>query len=323
MTWDSLIATYLDSLRTTQRAPATLEIAERWLTYFVALCQRHGALEPVATTSHHVEHFRQELLWHVGKHGRLYSQNTVSQALTAVRSLLRWATSRQALMVDPAAALVLPRVKAKPRRPLTVDEMERLLAVPDDTSGEGLRDRAVLETLYGCGIRLNECHLLDLADLDLATGVLHVRGKGGWERYVPVGDALREVLTRYLRDSRPRLLARELRRFSSADAADQRDEAALFLSTHATRFSTQSITKLVQHAARRAGLGLHSPHQLRRAFATHLLEGGADYFSLQMLLGHRFMQSTAIYAQVSARDLQAVHQATHPRARRQPQGRET
>jgi integrase/recombinase XerD len=191
-----------------------------------------------------------------------------------------------------------------------MEEVQQLLAVPDDATAEGLRDRAVLEAFYGTGLRRQECHQLDVADRDLERGVMHLNGKGGFGRCVPMGDSLVELLQRYMHDSRPQLFSGELRRFVPPGPV-QRDEAALFLSSQGTLYSKESIVRLLVVTAGRAGLGRISPHQLRHAFATHMLEGGADFISLQRMLGHRVLANTATYAHVSARELAEVHRATH------------
>ena len=319
MSWESLIAQYVEHLRTLNRAASTVTMAATWVPRFAAACARWGVEEPVAVTAEHVARYRQELMWQAGPDGALYSQSTVDIALRRVRGFFRWMREHQALLVDPMEHLVLGRVPRLIRRVPTVDEALRLLATPAEDTPEGLRDRAVLEVLYSAGLRRAECHGLDLADLDLEARTLRVRGKGGAERLAPVGESLAAALDLYLREGRPKLVGGRKRPWHRSHPYCPRataNEPALFLSQMGTRFSLQGVYLVVKHAARRAGVPDTSTHCLRHAFGTHLLEGGAALPEVGALLGHKCRQATEVYTHVSFEELARVHRETHPRARR-------
>ena len=221
----------------------------------------------------------------LGRDRRALAPTTVARRLAAVRALLRSALGPERV---PEAALSPRRRRRLPHAP-PVDEVERLL---DAVAGEGplaLRNRALLELVYSCGLRSAEAVALDLADVDLERESLHVRGKGGKERLVPVGEEAAHRLGRYLRDGRPRL----------ARGA----EDALFLSATGRRLDTSTLRRL-----------LRNPHRLRHAYATHLLEGGADLRTIQELLGHASLSTTQVYSHVDARRLRRVYDRAHPRS---------
>jgi integrase/recombinase XerD len=179
----------------------------------------------------------------------------------------------------------------------------RLLEAPRGTEPPALRDRALLELMYACGLRASEAIGLEVGDVDLETGVLRARGKGAKERLVPIGSAASRALVAYLGRGRPRL-------------AGDRMEATLFLNHRGGRLTRQGLYKIVQRHARSAGLeGKMSPHTLRHTFATHLLAGGCDLRSLQEMLGHADIATTQVYTHLSAERLKDVYFDAHPRAK--------
>jgi integrase/recombinase XerD len=185
---------------------------------------------------------------------------------------------------------------------LTVEEVERLLALPRLDRPCGLRDRAVLETFYATGLRLGEGVALDLGDVDFASGAVRIRySKSGHGRLVPLGKRLADTLQRYLAESHPLL---------SHDAA----ERALFLSRFGTRFSRASVMMMVKRTAREAGLPSVHTHSLRHSVARHMLAAGADIQDIQQLLGHRGLHATHIYTGLGPEDVATEHRRTHPRA---------
>jgi integrase/recombinase XerD len=207
------------------------------------------------------------------------------------------------LPANPAHNLYPDRwVASAPKKVLTVAEVERLLEMPgQDTLG--LRDRAVLETLYSTGLRRAELCGLDLYDLDFCAGAVMVRqGKGGMDRVVPIGAMARRAVRRYFRESRPRLLDRE-------------DERAVFLvsMTH-RRLGPKTLTGLVRKYSQAAGFGKHvTPHLLRHTCTTHLLQGGASSEDVRAILGHVSVGTTHIYTRVTVEDIAAAHARHHPR----------
>jgi site-specific recombinase XerD len=234
--------------------------------------------------------------------GGLLSVGTQAGYLSAVRSFFHGLESQHRLLVDPSRGVPLPKRHGLPR-PLGERAVARMLATPKRGSVYGVRDRALLELLYGTGLRLSECVRLDLRDLDLDSGTLLVRdGKGKKDRYVPLaGEALRAV-DRYLRESRPEL-------------AGQSADAAVFLSRYGTRLGGLSVRNLVRETGKAVGVKA-STHQLRHSCATHLLGHGADIRQIQELLGHKHLKTTALYTRVDLRELHLMIDRYHPRRRR-------
>ena len=301
MTWAELLAAYDEHLAGLGRSPTTRALARRWLARWAESCWRQR-VEPAGVTPAQLAAFQRELGWAPNGSGGLLSASSQYQAMTMVRQCLQWATRRGLVLIDPTLDLVL-RAPLRPiLRLLSVAEVQRLLEAPDATTPLGLRDRALLDTLYATGLRRGECHQLDLVDLDPAQGQLVVRrGKGGKDRVLPVLPRLAESLARYLAQGRPRLVR-------------QPQEPALFVDRRGARLSLQVVGLVVKHHARRIGLGLVSPHRLRQAFATHLVEGGAELVALQALLGHTRIDTTETYTRLAAASVAREHRRTHPRA---------
>jgi integrase/recombinase XerD len=228
---------------------------------------------------------------------------TVVRAVSAIRAFHRYCLSEGEAIRDPTAGVVRPKLPRRLPRPLPVDEMGRLLDAPDRASPAGLRDRAVLELLYGAGVRVSELVGLDVDDADLDGASVRVLGKGGKERDVPIGRYAVDALGSYLRRARPAL-------------ATARSGAALFLNQRGGRLTRQGVTLVLSRSARLAGIQRSlSPHTLRHSFATHLLEGGADVRVVQELLGHASVATTQVYTLVTREHLLEVYATSHPRAR--------
>jgi integrase/recombinase XerD len=239
-----------------------------------------------------------------GEDDRAYRATSVARTLSAVRSFHRFLLREGITSGDPAAGVMQPKIPRSLPRPLSVDEMGRLLEAPDPRTPAGLRDRAILELLYGAGLRISELTGLDVDDLDLDEGSVRVLGKGGKEREVPVGRFAREAVAAYLTRGRPALASRASR-------------AALFLNQRGGRLTRQSCARLLGKYAAVAKISRHvSLHTLRHSFATHLLEGGADVRVVQELLGHASVATTQIYTLVTKEHLREVYYTSHPRARR-------
>ncbi len=186
---------------------------------------------------------------------------------------------------------------------LSREEVARLLEQPRGTEPTALRDRALLEVMYACGLRASEATGLEIGDVDLEEGILRARGKGSKERLVPIGSTAGRALEVYLKRGRPRL-------------AGDRLEPRLFLNHRGAGLTRQGLYKIVQRHARSAGLASKmSPHTLRHTFATHLLAGGCDLRSLQEMLGHADIATTQLYTHLSADRLKDVYFEAHPRAR--------
>jgi integrase/recombinase XerD len=236
-----------------------------------------------------------------------YHPSSVARMLTSVRSLYRWLLREGSIAEDPTAKVGVPKRPRSLPKAVRVDEVERLVELPDKDL-LGRRDRAILETLYGAGLRISELAALDIDDVDLDSGTVLVRsGKGGKGRLVPIGRAARRAVKDYLSVSR-RELARRARRSPGG---------ALFLNARGGRLTRQGCWKMLKGYARAAGLEDRvSPHTLRHSFATHMLDAGADVRVVQELLGHASLATTQVYTLVSDRRLRDVYLASHPRARK-------
>ncbi|GGV25176.1 tyrosine recombinase XerD [Actinomadura cremea] len=237
------------------------------------------------------------------------SAGSAARALVAVRGLHRFALREGLAPDDPAHGVKPPTPPRRLPKAISVQDVERLLAAAsgwsaaDARTARGLRDRALLELLYGSGARISEAVGLDVDDLDLAEGVARVAGKGGKDRVVPVGDYAARAVDAYLVRARPDL------------AGAGRGGPALFLNARGGRLSRQGAWMVLRAAAERAQLSDVSPHTLRHSFATHLLDGGADVRVVQELLGHASVTTTQVYTLVTVQLLREVYATSHPRAR--------
>jgi integrase/recombinase XerD len=229
------------------------------------------------------------------------SPRSVARCLSAARHFYRLQIADKRLQLDPTVELESPRLGRPLPKDLSESDVEALLAAPDLTTVLGLRDRAMLELLYACGLRVSELIGLALDEPNLRAGFVRVRGKGSKERLVPLGEQARDYLIRYLQEARPELVA-------------GRASEALFPSRVGGFMTRQNFWYAIKDYARQAGIERTlSPHTLRHAFATHLLNHGADLRVVQMLLGHSDLSTTQIYTHVARARLQSLHQQHHPR----------
>jgi len=229
------------------------------------------------------------------------SARSMARLISALRSFSRFLVLSGFLKKDPTAQLTSPSTWLSLPKFLTVREVEALLGATDEKSPQGLRDRAMLEVLYGAGLRVSELVSLKPEDVNLDEGFLICRGKGGKERIVPLGRAACGFVGRYLREVRPR--------------SEAGPSPFLFLTRRGRGFTRQGFWKLLKQYSGKAGLAaMISPHVLRHSFATHLLERGADLRSVQLMLGHSQITTTQIYTHVSRERLRRVYDQFHPRA---------
>jgi integrase/recombinase XerD len=227
---------------------------------------------------------------------------TLQRKIACLRSFYRHLRREQILDHDPTSELRAPRQRGRLPTVLSRDEVTKLLAQPKGSSPAAVRDRALLETMYACGLRASEAIALELSHLDLEAGIVHAHGKGSKERIVPIGSKAIETLKSYLDTARPKLVGLH-------------DEQRVFVNLRGGGLSRQGLYKIVQRHARTAGLEQRmSPHTLRHTFATHLLAGGCDLRSLQEMLGHADIGTTQIYTHLSAERLRDVYFDAHPRA---------
>lgn len=224
-----------------------------------------------------------------------------ARLLTSLRRFYRYLARENLIQDDPSARIDMPRLGRPLPKTLSEAQVEALLAAPDTSTALGLRDRAMIELLYATGLRVSELVGLRMHQLNLRQGVVQVVGKGGRERLVPMGEEASQWLERYMRESRPELLAR-------------RQTDCVFPSRRAASMTRQNFWHAIGRYARTAGIetGL-SPHGLRHAFATHLLNHGADLRVVQMLLGHSDLSTTQIYTHVAQARLKTLHEKHHPR----------
>jgi integrase/recombinase XerD len=229
------------------------------------------------------------------------SARSLARLISALRSFFRFLVLSGFVRTDATAQLTTPSTWLALPKFLTVAEAEALLQAPDEKKPRGVRDRAMLEVLYGSGLRVSELAALKLAEINLEDGFLVCRGKGGKERIVPLGRSSGRALRRYLAEVRPGL--------------DPGGREELFLSRRGRPFTRQGVWKLLRQHAGTAGLAARiSPHVLRHSFATHLLERGADLRSVQLMLGHSQITTTQIYTHVTRERLRRVYDKFHPRA---------
>lgn len=272
----------------------TVESYGRDLTQFAAFLADRGATLVTASA----DDVRDFLA------GGTWKPATRARKTAAIRSFYRRAVLAGMMDTDPTRSLAGPRLESGLPRTLTVGEVERLLAGPK-TGPRGLRDRALLETLYGAGLRASEVLALRLQDIDLDVGFVRTIGKGDKERVVPLGRKAIEALRAYNERGRP-----FLGRPGSLKAPE------LFLNDRGRRLSRQGLHSIIKTYARQAGLPDDvSAHTLRHSFATHLLEGGADLRAVQEMLGHADLSTTQIYTHVTTAHLQKIYRDAHPRAR--------
>lgn len=302
---------YLDHLAVERGLSAhTLQAYRRDLRRYVGFLERRGITDPRDVDESSIRSYVASVS--ASTHGdeeRPYRATSVARMLSSVRSFHRFLLRDGVTARDPSTGVAQPRLPRQLPHPLTVDETRRLLEAPDPGTPAGLRDRAILELLYGAGLRISELTALDVDDVDLEEGAVRVLGKGGKEREVPLGRYAREAVDAYLARGRPVL----------ASAASR---GALFLNARGGRLTRQSGNRLLATHVRTAGIESRvTPHSLRHSFATHLLEGGADVRVVQELLGHASVATTQIYTLVTEEHLREVYYTSHPRSRRGSGGR--
>lgn len=300
--------------------PITLSVAiRRFLRYLRA--ERNASPLTVKSYREDLNHFREFLGkgqdpspqtlstpvlrgYLVALHEQGYSAATIARRLATLRSFFRFGQREGWVEGNPAKPLRNPRRGRRLPHVLTTEEVEKLLNAPPAEGFQGLRDRAILETLYSAGLRIGELVGLCDGDLDLKAGVIRVRGKGKRERLALLGPYAVRALRKYL----------AVRKIHPREA--QGDDAPVFVNRFGRRLTTRSVARMLEKYLRQTGLDLRTtPHSLRHSFATHLLERGADIRSVQELLGHKSLITTQIYTHVNAAQLKDVYRQAHPRAK--------
>jgi integrase/recombinase XerD len=282
------------SLLAAQRAPQTVEAYRRDLARFAEFTGRSPAVASTDDLERYVAHLRADG----------FASATVARRIAALRSFYRHQLLLGARDDNPAAELAPPRRQRKLPRTLSPGEAERLVEAAAGTTPRALRDSAIVELLYGAGLRVSELTALDRGSVDLDARLLRCTGKGGKERIVPIGRKAVEALRRYQSRGRPYL--------------DRRHRPELFLNAKGGPLTRAGVFLILRKVAAKAGLDperVH-PHLLRHSFATHLLEGGADLRSVQEMLGHADLATTELYTHVTDRRRRELYYQAHPHARR-------
>jgi integrase/recombinase XerD len=293
---EAQIRTFLNALRVEKGlSDNTIMAYRRDMLKFLAFAnERHLVTKDIERS--HVVDFLASL------YRRRLDSRSVARHLVTIRHFFRFALMEGYIAEDPAATIESPKFRQSLPEFLSLEEVDRLLRQPDTTAVVGLRDRAMIELMYSCGLRVSELCGLRVSDLQAEAGCLRCIGKGNKERLVPVGRQALEAVQKYLRTSRPKIL---------------RDKSSpyLFLNRKGAKLNRIIYWKTLADYGRKAGLRKSlKPHMLRHSFATHLLDRGADLRSVQMMLGHSDISTTQIYTHVVEERLKQVYKAHHPRA---------
>lgn len=273
----------------------TVQAYRRDMLKFMAFASERGLKTGDIDRSHVVEFL-------ASLYRRGLDSRSVARHLVTIRHFFRFALMEELIEEDPAATIQSPKFRQSLPEFLSLAEVDRLLQQPDTGTVVGLRDRAMIELMYSCGLRVSELCGMRVADLRMEDGCLRCIGKGNKERLVPVGKQALAIVAKYLRDSRPKLLG---------DGASP----CLFLHQKGGEMNRITFWKILRVYGRKAALRKAlTPHMLRHSFATHLLDGGADLRSVQMMLGHADIATTQIYTHVVEERLKQVYKAHHPRA---------
>ena len=231
-----------------------------------------------------------------------YARRSIARKASALRSLLQWAVVHDLIPSNPATGVAVPKLDRPLPKVIRADDIAALVELPPTDDAQGTRDRAILELLYGSGVRVSELCGIDMGDIDLRDGRLRVTGKGRKERRLPMTGPACSAIKRYITEARPQLLS---------DTPTTTD--ALFLNSRGNRIGPRSVRAVVARYSKES-TGQIGPHALRHSFATHLLDGGADLRTVHELLGHENLATTQIYTHVSSERLKKVYEQSHPRA---------
>jgi integrase/recombinase XerD len=300
-----LMHAYLEAVGARGYSESALRNAEWSLSAFIVFCHERALVKAAEVTKPVLERYQRHLFNLRKADGQPLSIVHQHSQLTYIKLFFRWLSRQNFILSNPASEIELPKLPIRlPRNILSVEEVERILAIPDLTNPLGLRDRAILETFYSTGLRRRELAHLSLYDIDFTRGTLMVRqGKGRKDRVVPIGERALAWIEKYLADVRPQL-------------AVEPDDGSLFLAVKGGPFNPDVLTAMVRGYVDASEVGKKgSCHLFRHATATLMLEGGADVRYVQEMLGHAGLNTTQIYTRVSIAKLKEIHTATHPGAR--------
>ncbi len=300
------IAPYLDAhlewLAVKGYADDTINRRDVALRRFIQWCDERDLSQPQEITKPILERYQRHLYYYRKPDGNPLTLGSQLGCLAPIKTFFKWLTQENHLLYNPASELMLPRQpKRLPRDILSVSEVETILATPDHETPSGLRDRAILETLYSTGLRRMELPALKVYDIDQHRAIVMVReGKGRRDRVIPIGERALAWVEKYLNESRPQLLLNI-------------HEEALFLNDYGDPLARDALARKVKHYMNQAGIKkAGSCHLFRHAMATHMLDNGADTRFIQAMLGHADLATTQIYTHVSVEKLKEIHAATHP-----------
>jgi integrase/recombinase XerD len=306
----AMMAAYLEWMGIRAYTERSIESRAEILGYFAGWCEERGLLRPQEVTRPILQRYQRWLFYYRKKNGQPLGISTQYERLVVVTTFFRWLTRNNHLLYNPASELELPRTEKRlPKAILTIEEVEKVLAEPDLNDPIGVRDRAIMETLYSTGIRRKEVVELTIFSLDRDRGTLLIRkGKGKKDRIIPIGERAMAWVEKYLTEVRPQL-------------SMEPDDGFLFLTGEGEPVTPGHLTDQVSAYIDAAGIGKKgSCHLFRHTCATLMLEGGADIRFIQQLLGHESLTSTQLYTRVSIRKLKEIHTATHPAARLERKG---
>ena len=293
---------YLEWLEVRNYTTDTIEGRRYALDVFLEWCQGRDLIRAADVTKPILESYQRFLHRYRKKSGKPLGFSTQRGRISALKDFFRWLCRSNHILYNPASELEMPRPEKRlPEEPLSVSQVETILGQPDLDDPLGVRDRAMMELLYSCGMRRSELTRLEFTDLNRERRTLQIRqGKGKKDRVVPVGKRALAWLERYLEDVRPQLTVKA-------------NEATLFLSSYGESFNPDVLSRKVANYIKKADIGRGgSCHLFRHTCATHMLEGGADIRFIQQLLGHEKLETTQIYTEVTIKQLQEVHERTHP-----------
>ena len=302
---EATVELHLEALSVKQYSEQTIKARRAQFKVFLRWCADQGINNPREIKSDLLERYQEYIFYYRKKNGEPLSFRTQHGMLVPLRGCFRWMAREKYIVQNPAVDLELPRLgRFLPKHALTRDEVERVLEEPNTTGARGLRDRALLETLYSTGMRRGECAQLKLHDVDFNNGTVFIRqGKGRKDRVIPIGNRALHWIEKYLIEVRPLLVL-------------EPDDSSLFLSFYGAAISRDHLSGIVHDYVKAANIGkAGGPHLLRHTMATLMLENGAELRFLQEILGHESISTTQIYTHVSIRQLKIVHSKTHPAER--------
>jgi integrase/recombinase XerD len=298
----ALLEKHLADLLVRNYSEYTIKNRRVHIGFFLAWCAERGITDPIEVTRTVLEAYQRHVFHYRKKNGEPLAFTGQHERIVPLRVWFRWMARHHHILHNPASELELPRLGIRlPKAVLTAREAEQILVQPDIHHPLGLRDRAILETLYSTGMRRLELVSLKVWDLDLERATATIRqGKGKKDRIIPLGHRAAQWIRKYLDDARPQL-------------ASEPDDKTVFLSNAGEPLALDYLTEVVREYVEAANLGKHGAcHLFRHTMATLMLEGGADIRFIQAMLGHADLKTTQIYTHVVIRQLQEIHRATHP-----------